>query len=212
MDIEYLGPTRYDYGDSDSDSEPADTPRAPPITVRLKRSLTPPTTLVLSPYTPPHAQPLGLIHTPVNSPTTHPLGLTPSMTQSPLFQLTPATMHLSLDPQAIPLDLLHPWVLALCSRVGMRRIVVVSCSNTADQRFRSPAVLAGKVVTGLPAAVMNYADARGIPCRHVVDKEVLLSDQEIDALFASPIEQDVPQDSGDGADTLSREVSAALYV
>ncbi|KAJ1719357.1 hypothetical protein LPJ53_005868 [Coemansia erecta] len=208
MDIEYLGPTRYDYGDSDSESECESPSTPPPITVRLKRSIARPTTLVISPHAPSGPR-VGLVYAPIHSPT-HPLGAhTPSPSLGSVLQTDKSTMHVLVDRTSImPVELQHAWVRAVCDRLEMQRIVVVDAGDVEGQ-FRSPGVMAGQVIVGLPAAVMNYADARGIPCRHVRGQRAL-DTQEIDALFAQQAEPDT-RDAGD-AEALRPEVATSLYV
>ncbi|KAJ2379923.1 hypothetical protein GGI05_006480 [Coemansia sp. RSA 2603] len=195
MDIEYLGPSRNDYGDSDSESE---APEALPITVRLRPGVPKPTTLVVSPHAPASGSKIGVIQLPTSS-STHPLGgLTATTSQHHILQSTD-TFHVVVS-RVVAVELQRAWAQAVCSQVGMRRIVVV---DTGDQDVQG-----APVVVGLAAAVMNYADARGIPCRYVRDSVV--GEQEIEELFARPLAHE-PQESS-GTQALRRDVEASLYV
>ncbi|KAJ2006365.1 hypothetical protein GGI04_001173 [Coemansia thaxteri] len=70
---------------------------------------------------------------------------------------------------AMPAELQHGWVRAVCARLRPTRIVVVVGGGSGhpwvETAYRSAAVLASAVAVGLAAAVMNYADTYGIPCR-----------------------------------------------
>ncbi|KAJ2727065.1 hypothetical protein GGI07_000183 [Coemansia sp. Benny D115] len=188
MDIEYTGPTRYDYGDSDSETDTASTP-APiqPFVFRLKPLATPPTTLLIDllpatskePYA--SARKIGTVYAPCTQPQQSPLsGLQANASLSHIVESSPGVVRVLASNQ-VPLDLQHRWAETVIGRLNPKRVVLVDRLEVAGE-FRSPAVLASQVIVGLAAAVLNYADIRGIACVHVRGKGSV-RDEDLDTLF-----------------------------
>ncbi|KAJ1668348.1 hypothetical protein IW140_000348 [Coemansia sp. RSA 1813] len=128
---------------------------------------------------------------------------------------------------ATPPEVQHAWIRAVAGNLSLERIVLVDAlevdgmgASLANNRYRSPAVLASAIVVGLAAAILNYADTYSVPCRHVrIDGGVapVLSAEDIDALFASDNVCHSLQQNEESLSVLAeaagqRETSASLYV
>ncbi|KAI7834199.1 hypothetical protein BX661DRAFT_176790 [Kickxella alabastrina] len=211
MDVEYVGPTRYDYGDSDSDSDDTSiSPPSPPkFTVRLSPNYKPthPTTLTISLHAPPKEEStttkkLGIIYAPCTQANMKsPLGLcSVNASLGQIFQKTPGSVWVWVS-RDMPVELHYGWVRALVEKFGLdavRELVVVD-----DVRVRRP------VVVGLPAAVMNYADAVGLRCTYVRDPMVAAATAAgagaaVDMLMVG--REEVVRDE------LDHEISTSLYL
>ncbi|KAJ2344747.1 hypothetical protein IWW50_005840 [Coemansia erecta] len=216
MDVEYLGPTRYDYDTSDSDEASA-APSPTPLSyvIRLKPTFHSNTdTLVISllPSTRVGEQ-IGVIYAPAAPPKQMPIfgGM---QTNNALARVFWADGCVQIAATQVPVELQFGWIQAVAQRLSPQRIVVVDKDEadvTGMNEFRSPAVLASAIVVGLPAAVLNYAEAFKIPCRHVrvgAHLGVELGRESVDALFDS---QQSPHTAEYPA-ALHHDVSASLYV
>ncbi|KAJ2582522.1 hypothetical protein GGH95_001485, partial [Coemansia sp. RSA 1836] len=121
----------------------------------------------------------------------------------------------------VPAELQHGWVRAVAGRLEPKRLLLVDTLD-ADlmsveaglNSYRSPAVLASAVIVGLAAAVLNYADAYDIPCRHMRisgrPPNRLLTREEVDAQFSS--EHGSRSAPASAADLIRHDVSASLYL
>ncbi|KAJ2667156.1 hypothetical protein IW148_000257 [Coemansia sp. RSA 1199] len=182
MDVEYLDPCRYDYDTSDDESSDAATP--PAFVVRLKPPLSVARTLLIS-LVPFAGEQIGLVYSPAQPPKHQPLSTSTQSTSALSRIFWANSMHVVVA-TSLSAELQFGWVRELCAKLSPSRIVVVDAHSGGPNEFRSPAVLASALVVGLPAAVMNYAEAFGVPCRHVrVDGQKALSVEDVDALFAS---------------------------
>ncbi|KAJ2491722.1 hypothetical protein IWW37_002046 [Coemansia sp. RSA 2050] len=195
-------------------------------------SLLPPPTI--SPHTaadsgglaaPSHHEQIGVVYAPATQqPSSLAIGnsLQVNSALARILQTKDGVVHVVASP-SIPAEVQHGWVRAVAEKLGPKRLLLVDAldanllpqaASTGLSSYRSPAVLASAVIIGLSAAVLNYADTRGIPCRHlrVSGRHLgcLLSREEIDVQFAS--------DGGYNAlatltnDVIRREVAASLYL
>ncbi|KAJ2559531.1 hypothetical protein EV175_000289 [Coemansia sp. RSA 1933] len=232
MDLGYDEPfTRY--GSSSSDSEDESTTAASPVTrnktvVRLSRAFERrSSTVVISlvPLAGSGYRQVGVVYAPVSPQgrTKLPLGDAKCMqTNGGLARILVdaddgQTVYVVASGD-MPAAVQHAWVRALGGGLSIERIVLVDALDTGGAaadgiKYRSPAVLASTMVVGLAAAILNYADTYGVPCRHVRTDSAVAPALDIDALFA--IDTNGPQSKQLSilADTAGRrETSASLYV
>ncbi|KAJ1642907.1 hypothetical protein LPJ64_005284, partial [Coemansia asiatica] len=191
MDIEYLGPTRYDFGDSDSEEETVSCSlsTAPPtFTLRLLPGIASPQTLVISqlPWNEKGsgglANKVGTIYAPCTQPSRKmPVGnVSTNNALGHVVEGSDGMLYVLAD-AALPLELQHGWVRAVFAKLNPRRVVVIDELEDTGE-FRSPAVLASAVIVGLAAAILNFADTFGIPCRHIRGTNAaIVSAADIDA-------------------------------
>ncbi|KAJ2866199.1 hypothetical protein GGH94_001730 [Coemansia aciculifera] len=140
-----------------------------------------------------------------------------------ILQTQDGIVHVVTSP-SIPAELQHGWVRAIAEKLTPKRVLLVDALDADLQpvavsaglnSYRSPAVLASAVIVGLAAAVLNYADAYGISCRHLrvsgrpLDR--LLIREEVDAQFASEVDSRTAMASYT-ADVIRHEVAASLYL
>ncbi|KAJ1841262.1 hypothetical protein LPJ70_004293 [Coemansia sp. RSA 2708] len=212
MDVEYLGPTRYDYDTSDEEGAALPSTAPPVFVVRLQPTFQEPAdTLVISlvPLAAADKQ-IGVVYSPAPPPKQLPFsgGL---QTNNALARVFWANGMLQIAATEQPTELQFGWIQVVAGRLSPKRIVVVDTDTAmALNEFRSPAVLASKIVLGLPAAVLNYAEAYDIPCRHVrADGQTAMLDREtVDRLFASK----QAEHAADQLAALRHDVSVSLYV
>ncbi|KAJ2653587.1 hypothetical protein IWW40_000281 [Coemansia sp. RSA 1250] len=217
MDIEYFGPTRYDYDTSDDESatEPA---AAPSFVVRIvPKFASSSNTLVISlvPFVPSeHAEQIGVVYSPAAPPKQLPFSGN-MQTNNALARVFWAHNMVQIATCEQPAELQFGWIQAVAQKLSPRRIVVVYADAPAHamNEYRSPAVLASAIILGLPAAAMNYAEAFGVPCRHIRVNGPpaigMLQSDAVDSLFAS---QQTEQQSPEQLAELGQDVSASLYV
>ncbi|KAJ2758523.1 hypothetical protein H4S06_002658, partial [Coemansia sp. BCRC 34490] len=112
-----------------------------------------------------------------------------------------------------PLTVQHAWIRAVAGKLQPARIVVVDAPQDTEGPRNSQAPAA--MVVGLAAAVLNYADTHGVPCRHVrLDHAAaplgapLLQTEEVDALF----DEASPPAHADSAGRREAPASASFYV
>ncbi|KAJ2890008.1 hypothetical protein IWW38_004370, partial [Coemansia aciculifera] len=135
-----------------------------------------------------------------------------------------SVIHVVASP-TVPAELQHGWVRAVAEKLKPKRMLLVDTLDNdlataagIGSSYRSPAVLASAVVVGLAAAVLNYADAYGIPCRHMrVSGQLplqLLTREQIDAQFSSsdPHASHSVLQASSASDMLRHDVSASLYL
>ncbi|KAJ2146898.1 hypothetical protein EV180_000566 [Coemansia sp. RSA 518] len=205
MDVEYLDPCRYDYDTSD-DECPTDS--TPSFVVRLKPvHSVPRTTLVISLVPFNEGEQIGLIYSSAQPPQLQPFSNSTQTTTTLSRIYWAHSMHV-VAATSLPAELQFGWVQKVCEKISPTRIVVVDAKVSGQSEFRSPAVLASALVLGLPAAVMNYAEVFGVPCRHVRDCRMELTAERVDALFESKQQEHV----ADNLDTLDHSVVTSLYV
>ncbi|KAJ2705458.1 hypothetical protein FB645_002441 [Coemansia sp. IMI 203386] len=222
MEIEYLGPTRYDFGDSDSEDDvsPNNILETPPVfTLRLQPNVVLPTTLVINLQstnvycTSGLGTKIGVIYAPCTQPSRQmPIGNTVA-TNSALGHIMEinGVVYVFAN-SALPLELQHGWVKTVFERIRPERVVLVD-EVLGEAEFRSPAVLASVVIVGLSAAVLNYADTYGVACRHVRGAKKLVGAKDIDELFKENQESAGKRyQQGSYTDTIKHEVSTSLYV
>ncbi|KAJ1818306.1 hypothetical protein LPJ56_001849 [Coemansia sp. RSA 2599] len=225
MDIEYLGPTRYDFGDSDSEEEyaPSGLSATPAtFTLRLLPGVTLSPTLVISllPWSDKStssglAKKIGTIYAPCIQPNRQmPIGnVVANSALGHIVEGCDGVLYV-LASAALPLELQHGWVRTVFEKLGPQRVVVLDELENAGE-FGSPAVLASAVIVGLTAAVLNYADTYGIPCRHVRGGNGLVGAADIDAMFTKASSASLgkhTQHAESRGDTIKHEVSTSLYV
>ncbi|KAJ2503468.1 hypothetical protein GGH96_000258 [Coemansia sp. RSA 1972] len=204
MDVEYLDPCRYDYDTSDDEGAEAGT--EPSFVVRLKPTHSvAPSTLVIS-LVPFEGEQIGVVYSPAQPSKHQPLSNS-TQTTSMLARIYWANSMHVVAASSVSVELQYGWVQKVCAKLSPSRIVVVDDNVGGQSEFRSPAVLASALVLGLPAAVMNYAEVFGVPCRHVRDSHMQLA-ETVDALFATK-QQDHTRDH---LDALDHSVSTSLYV
>ncbi|KAJ1935446.1 hypothetical protein FBU59_005385, partial [Linderina macrospora] len=179
MSFEYLGPTRYDGSDSE-DEQPLTTTTAPAsFVVRTTRDLPASPTVIIdltqSSTSDQQMTPLGVIYAPTPA-KQHPLGasLSTSAALSRIVRHSDGTVRVLAHP-GLASEMQHGWVRAVLGKLQPKRIVVVDsllvsaagAGSEAAGAYHTPAVLASVLVLGVAAAVVNYAETYGVPCRHV---------------------------------------------
>ncbi|KAJ2837845.1 hypothetical protein FBU31_001057 [Coemansia sp. 'formosensis'] len=245
MDVEYLEPTRYDDCSSDSEEDTTATPLATPaFVVRLKPGFSATgkaDTLVISLLPPPSLPPpaatgggglapqyeqIGVAYAPAaQQPGSLAIGnsLQVNNALARILRAQDGVVHVVAS-ASIPAELQHGWVRAVAEKLGPKRVLLVDALDAELQpvavsaglnSYRSPAVLASAVIVGVAAAVLNYADAYDIPCRHLrVSGQLmdhLLAREEVDAQFSSELDGRTNLASY-SADAIRHEVSASLYL
>ncbi|KAJ2518749.1 hypothetical protein H4217_003115 [Coemansia sp. RSA 1939] len=112
-----------------------------------------------------------------------------------------------------PLTAQHAWIRAVAGKLQPARIVVVDAPEETEGPRNSQAPAA--MVVGLAAAVLNYADTHGVPCRHVRLNHAaapsgapLLQTEEVDALF----DEASPPVHADSAGRREAPAPASFYV
>ncbi|KAJ2067570.1 hypothetical protein GGI08_001315 [Coemansia sp. S2] len=244
MDIEYLDPTGYDDCSSDSEEDTTATPLSKPtFVVRLKPGYTAAgnaDTVVISLLPPPSLSPLaatdggglapspqyeqiGVAYAPAaQQPSSLVIGnsLQVNNALARILQTQDGLVYVVASP-SIPAELQHGWVRAVAEKLSPKRVLLVDALEADLQpvagfnSYRSPAVLASAVIVGVAAAVLNYTDSYGIPCRHLrvsgrpLDR--LLVREEVDAQFSSELGSHSALASHT-ADVICHDVSASLYL
>ncbi|KAJ2844780.1 hypothetical protein IWW36_005049, partial [Coemansia brasiliensis] len=215
MDIEYFGPTRYDYDTSDDESAVAEPTASPSFVVRIKPKFASSlSTLVISlvPFVPnKHAEQIGIVYSPAAPPKQLPFSGN-MQTNNALARVFWAHNMIQIATCEQPAELQFGWIQAVAQKLSPQRLVIVYADATAHamNEYRSPAVLSSAIILGLPAAAMNYAEAFDVPCRHIRVSGLpaidMLQAEAVDSLFAShQAEQHLP----DQLAALGQDVSAS---
>ncbi|KAJ2610443.1 hypothetical protein H4S08_003609 [Coemansia sp. RSA 1365] len=234
MDFEYEGPTRYDSSDSEDELLPAVAPAEPSFVVRIKPKVSLNTeTLVVSLLNGDESgleanNQIGIVYAPA-APTKQqqqPVGNASMQVNNALariFSVGSATQVVVVS-ASMPIELQYGWIRAVVKRLRPNRIVVLNALDAGGQAagtshmnaYRSPAVLASTIVVGLAAAVLNYAETFGLPCRHAraddYQQLMLLNEKEINTLFVNELQASADHTVADPSTALRRDVSASLYV
>ncbi|KAJ2743510.1 hypothetical protein GGI20_003695 [Coemansia sp. BCRC 34301] len=243
MDIEYLDPTRYDDCSSDSEEDTTSAPLPKPTyVVRLKPGFAAKEhdTVVISLLQPPalsqlaadggglaasgQYEQIGIAYAPAaQQPSSMAIGnsLQVNNALARILRTADGVVHVMASP-TVPAELQHGWVRAVASKLEPKRLLLVDALDNNGlvaveaglNSYRSPAVLASAVIVGLAAAVLNYADACGIPCRHIREgrrlPHRLVTREEIDAQFSS--EHDIRSAPTCASDMVPHKISMSLYL
>ncbi|KAJ2805384.1 hypothetical protein H4R20_002109 [Coemansia guatemalensis] len=234
MDFEYEGPTRYDSNDSEDELSPVAAPAEPSFVVRIKPAVSADNgTLVVSLLNGDKSgleasNQIGVVYAPAapSKQQQQPVGNGSMQVNNALARIfsVGSAVQAVVVSASMPIELQHGWIRAVVKRLRPSRIVVLDAldaggqaANTSQMNaYRSPAVLASAIVVGLPAAVLNYAETFGLPCRHVRTEDrrqpVLLNEKEINALFANEQQPSAAYTLADPSTALRRDVSTSLYV